>query len=94
MKLSTRSVYFAGTSACPPTWETQAWGRTPGPDYGMFDFANLFSKTLNNQSLDQLSPDAKGEFLARFEHKVSDHMPIWLDACGAWTLCPSGDTDQ
>ena len=63
-----------------PTYlENATMGQNPrGPDYGVFDFANLFSEALNNQSLDRLSPDAKGKFLARFEHKVSDHMPLWL----------------
>jgi hypothetical protein len=43
-----------------------------------YDFANLFSEALNDQPLDRLPPEAKGGFLARFEHKVSDHMPLWL----------------
>ena len=63
-----------------PTYlENASMGQHPrGPNYGVFDFANLFSKAMNDQSLDQLSPEANGEFLARFEHKVSDHMPIWF----------------
>ena len=63
-----------------PTYlDNETMGQHPrGPDYGVFDFASLFSDTLNNQPLDQLPPDKKGEFLSRFEHKVSDHMPLWL----------------
>ena len=63
-----------------PTYLDNAnMGQDPrGPDYGVFDFANLFSEALTGQSLDRLSPDDKKEFLARFEHKVSDHMPLCL----------------
>ena len=49
-----------------------------GPDYGVFDFANLFSEVLNKKPLHALTSDAKKKFIARFEHKVSDHMPLWL----------------
>lgn len=49
-----------------------------GSDYGVFDFVNLFSKVLNKKPLHSLTSDAKKKFLARFEHKVSDHMPLWL----------------
>lgn len=54
-----------------------------GPDYGMFNFVQLFSEALRGKPFD---PDARSrsvrreqrEFLARFEHEVSDHMPIWF----------------
>jgi endonuclease/exonuclease/phosphatase family metal-dependent hydrolase len=70
---------FCRDQRMPTYLDNARAGQDPrGPDYGVFDFASLFSEALNNQSLDQLSPDAKSEFLARFEHKVSDHMPLWL----------------
>lgn len=40
-----------------------------GPDYGVFNFVNLFQDALG-QTRETLYP--------RFEHKVSDHMPLWL----------------
>ncbi|MFQ5684301.1 MAG: endonuclease/exonuclease/phosphatase [Candidatus Binatia bacterium] len=49
-----------------------------GPDYGVFDFVNLFSESLNNKPIAALSRNAKEKFYARFEHKLSDHMPLWL----------------
>jgi endonuclease/exonuclease/phosphatase family metal-dependent hydrolase len=56
-----------------------AMGSEPrGPDYGMFDFVNLFSKALNGKSRSQLTEAEEEKFFSRFEHKVSDHMPIWL----------------
>ena len=49
-----------------------------GPDYGVFDFANLFSEVLLGQSYQKLSASEKKDFTAKFEHSVSDHMPLWL----------------
>ena len=44
-----------------------------GPDYGVFNFVELFQKALGVKTA-----DAKNKFYARFEHKVSDHMPLWM----------------
>lgn len=44
-----------------------------GPDYGVFNFVELFQKALGIKTA-----DAKKKFYARFEHKVSDHMPLWM----------------
>lgn len=43
-----------------------------GPDYGVFNFVKLFQSALgvSNADMKKLYP--------RFEHKVSDHMPLWL----------------
>ncbi len=49
-----------------------------GPDYGVFNFVNLFSVALNEKGFDELHKEEKKNFIARFEHKVSDHMPLWL----------------
>ncbi len=54
-----------------------------GPDYGVFDFSNLFCRALKRgKNLDELATAegkaARSTFLRRFEHKVSDHMPIWI----------------
>jgi hypothetical protein len=54
-----------------------------GPDYGMFNFVQLFSDVTRNRPYvpdppDERTKEEQKEFLARFEHKVSDHMPIWL----------------
>lgn len=70
---------FCRDQRMPSYLDNTSMGQHPrGPDYGVFHFPMLFSKALNGQSLDRLSRDARGEFLARFEHKVSDHMPLWL----------------
>jgi endonuclease/exonuclease/phosphatase family metal-dependent hydrolase len=57
----------------------EQWGTEGGPDYGVFDFANLFARALNNgTSLNDLQKTKRAALIKRFEHKVSDHMPIWL----------------
>ena len=49
-----------------------------GPDYGVFDFVTLFNDVLNKKQLTSLSKEERKKFFAKFEHKVSDHMPLWL----------------
>lgn len=57
-----------------PTYlDNKTMGNNPtGPDYGVFSFTKLFSEALKVPESER-----KGLF-ARFEHKVSDHMPLWL----------------
>jgi len=63
-----------------PTFEDNAiMGQNPrGPDYGVFEFVNLFSDALLQRPFKSLSSSERTDFLARFEHKVSDHMPLWI----------------
>ena len=63
-----------------PTYDLNStMGEEPcGPDYGVFNLVNLFREALNVKPIDQMSSGEKKEFFARFEHKVSDHMPLWL----------------
>jgi hypothetical protein len=49
-----------------------------GPDYGVFNFTELFSKSINNLSYSRLSKSQKSAFVKRYEHKVSDHLPLWI----------------
>ncbi len=74
---------FARDKRFPEFSENQRMGSDPdGPDYGMFNFADLFSVALTGRELKTLKSSGRGspraKFIARFEHKVSDHMPIWL----------------
>ena len=63
-----------------PTFKDNAkMGQDPrGPDYGVFEFVRLFSDALLGKSFDSLAGSERSEFFARFEHKVSDHMPLWM----------------
>ena len=47
-------------------------------DYGVFDFVQLFSEALHDKPFSLLSKQKQNALLASFEHKVSDHMPLWL----------------
>ena len=63
-----------------PTYDRNAsMGSQPeGPDYGVFDFVDLFSNALRGRSFSALAKEEKAELLSKFEHKVSDHLPLWL----------------
>ncbi|MFA5943277.1 MAG: endonuclease/exonuclease/phosphatase [Candidatus Thermoplasmatota archaeon] len=50
-----------------------------GPDYGVFDFVNLFAVAIEGEPYSDAWPSTKKKaFFARFEFEVSDHMPLWL----------------
>ena len=49
-----------------------------GPDYGVFEFGNLFSEAILERPYADLPSDERSDFTARFEHKVSDHLPLWV----------------
>lgn len=49
-----------------------------GPDYGMVNFVQLFNDALNGKPLQTLTSAEKKAFYRKFEHEVSDHMPIWV----------------
>jgi hypothetical protein len=50
-----------------------------GPDYGVIDFANLFAEALLGHDMHGFADtDAREAFVARFEHTVSDHLPVWF----------------
>ncbi|MEL7359161.1 MAG: endonuclease/exonuclease/phosphatase family protein [Cyanobacteria bacterium J06560_6] len=48
-----------------------------GPNYGMFNFVELFNDALNDKPISDLTTTHKKAFYQKFEHEVSDHMPIW-----------------
>jgi endonuclease/exonuclease/phosphatase family metal-dependent hydrolase len=65
-----------------PTHDQNASAGRPdaehGWDYGVFNFVDLFSVALLGRPYAELGEEQKKEFVPRFEHKVSDHMPLWL----------------
>lgn len=69
----------------PPHLRSSQMGQDTilGPDYGMFNFVELFSDAVRGKPFirkpkDSVAKKEQKEFLARFEHRVSDHMPIWV----------------
>lgn len=49
-----------------------------GYDYGCFRFVELFQRALGLAPIEGMSAEAKKAFYAKFEHDVSDHMPLWV----------------
>jgi hypothetical protein len=55
----------------------------PGPDafdYQHFNFADLFAEAVlgPGTELSDMPKKPKAAFIDRFQHDVSDHMPIWI----------------
>ncbi len=54
-------------------------GESPlGPDYGVFDFVELFARATVDKSWAALDSEERKQLLRRTEYEVSDHMPLWL----------------
>lgn len=49
-----------------------------GPDYGVFNFSDLFARALKKVDYEELPSSDRKAFRRRYEHEVSDHMPIWI----------------
>ncbi len=47
-----------------------------GSDYLLFNFVNLFSKVLKKKTFNAFSKTQPKVLVARFEHKLSEHMPL------------------
>ncbi len=71
---------FFRTSGLPTYVDNASMGRNErGPDYGVFNFVQLFHDALAiSKPVAEMTMSEKNAFYGRFEHKVSDHMPIWL----------------
>ena len=63
----------------PTWWENADAGRVAGGyDYGVFDFVGLFAEAVLGKPWDALKSSQQRAFVDRFEHEVSDHIPIWI----------------
>ena len=70
---------FNRDSSLPTYLDNATMGtHSVGPDYGVFEFCDLFSEAVLDLPFDDLSATEKSGLIARFEHKVSDHMPLWV----------------
>lgn len=61
-----------------PEKNKKAGSKPDGFDYGVFNFVELFSEALHGRSFDQLTKKDKTALFKKFEHDVTDHMPIWV----------------
>ena len=63
----------------PPFSESVTMGVNPlGPDYGVFEFGDLFSEALLGRPYRELASRERSALVPRFEHKMSDHLPLWI----------------
>ncbi len=70
---------FSRDDRLPTFVDNETMGTTlGGPDFGVFNFVALFSEALYQTEFSALSAEDKLALYQRFEHSVSDHMPIWL----------------
>ena len=58
--------------------EPQVWGSPGGPDYGVFNFTELFSRALTKKSYHDLPKAEARQLVRRYDFRVSDHLPIWV----------------
>lgn len=73
-------IAFVARDPRLPTPEVKASaGADPdGFDYGVFNFVELFSQALHDAPFEELSKKDRNSLLRKFEHDLSDHMPIWI----------------
>ena len=70
---------FSRDTRLPAVADNATMGTSPtGPDYGVFEFGNLFCEALKGCSYSELPASERADLVARFEHKVSDHLPLWI----------------
>ncbi len=56
----------------------EVWGSPGGPDYGVFNFTELFSQALLKKRFHELAKAEVSALIRRYDFRVSDHMPIWI----------------
>jgi hypothetical protein len=49
-----------------------------GPDYGIVNFVELFREALELPPVKEMTKAEQKSFFSKFEHEVSDHLPLWL----------------
>jgi len=61
-----------------PERNKDAGATKDGFDYGVFNFSELFSQALHQKSYLDLTKAQKQALIVKYEHDVSDHLPIWI----------------
>ena len=66
-------------SRLPDYSQNETAGQEPDAyDYGVFNFVELFANTLHGVSFNSMSKKDKQDFVRRFEHDLTDHLPVWI----------------
>lgn len=65
---------------CLPTYKDNTTMGTElrGTDYGIVNFVELFREALELPPLEKMTRVQQKAFFSKFEHEVSDHLPLWL----------------
>lgn len=74
-------IGFIGADARIPGLDQNSMAGNGDPDnfdYGIFDFAELISRALLDQSYSGLHKKTKGIIDRKLEHEISDHLPVWI----------------
>ena len=61
-----------------PKDKSTAGAAAGGFDYGVFNFSDLFAEALHGMTFLDLTKQRRGALIKKFEHDVSDHLPIWI----------------
>ncbi len=70
---------FLGDKHLPNDKANETAGANPdGFDYRVFRFTDLFAEALHGKAYDALTKTQKKALIAKFQHDVSDHLPIWI----------------
>jgi endonuclease/exonuclease/phosphatase family metal-dependent hydrolase len=49
-----------------------------GYDFGVFNFVDMFANALHGKNYQDLSKKARKALIDKFQHDVSDHLPLWI----------------
>ena len=70
---------FNRDSRLPAYTDNASMGEHPrGPYYGVFECGELFSEAILGRPFRELTSGERRDFVPRFGHKVSDHLPLWI----------------
>lgn len=71
--------FFSYDRRMPRVENHQLMGRSDrGPDYGVVNFVKLFQEALDYPPIEDMDKKQKKVFFSKFEHEVSDHLPLWV----------------
>lgn len=72
-------AFVATDPRLPMSGANATAGNVPdGFDYGVFNFSDLFANALHGTDFHDLDNDTKQALVRKYEHKISDHLPIWI----------------
>lgn len=71
--------FFSHDERLPdPDANKTAGSKADGFDYGVFNFSDLFAQAIHGESFASLTKSKQKALLKKYEHDVSDHLPIWV----------------